>query len=707
MSSEEFNENKSPLNLVAYPARDFNTNFDFLQRRMKEKFAGTFNDFVRSSEGIMLVHLFSYGLAQLNWYLARQASDTFLDTSRTDDAVARHASQLGYKVRGAAASSGDLTLTFDATSVDAIIPKGFKFSGPRSLVLEATAEVFVGAGSTSATVSVTEGVSSQLTFTSDGLENQVFRLTGASDGSFVAYQNVQVSVNGFPWTESPFLTFDKTDQFEVDYTSDPPVVRTGDGSAGNIPADGVEVFVQYRRVSGSAGSIQESGPDELITASDTFLVDGAAVPVVVSAPDGIVGGSDPESRISVKKNAAGYFGSRGVAITTTDYQSLVNSFADATFGAVSQGYAAVVRESGNDSTTTTLTDSIVQSIALLDNSASSAQVAVDTSQTAIDADTVAVTDASAAATTSNTAISESSTAVLGEAQSLNSQGNIVEGNVASIEDIIVSLDAAIDASSATPVDKDLMKGQTKRISDLLSGTNGISNAASVVKASSGTLTAESDSITTETTSITASLAAIDTGLASVGTQVGLIDTETSELASSTTATRTSIDADVNSLLLHLSELFDESCRSNVVNVPILSTNSDGFYTGPSSGLIAAVQSYLDGIKELTQQVVVVSGASALIPAVISVKVGLESSLVESDVIAAVGAAVDLALKGRAFNSPLKLSELYDIVDATNGVTFSNIEITGPTDRLDSDGNLVPLELEIVTKGSVTIMKAAS
>jgi len=436
-------------------------------------------------------------------------------------------------------------------------------------------------------------------------------------------------------------------------------------------------------------------------------VDGAAVPVVVSAPDGIVGGSDPESRISVKKNAAGYFGSRGVAITTTDYQSLVNSFADATFGAVSQGYAAVVRESGNDSTTTTLTDSIVQSIALLDNSASSAQVAVDTSQTAIDADTVAVTDASAAATTSNTAISESSTAVLGEAQSLNSQGNIVEGNVASIEDIIVSLDAAIDASSATPVDKDLMKGQTKRISDLLSGTNGISNAASVVKASSGTLTAESDSITTETTSITASLAAIDTGLASVGTQVGLIDTETSELASSTTATRTSIDADVNSLLLHLSELFDESCRSNVVNVPILSTNSDGFYTGPSSGLIAAVQSYLDGIKELTQQVVVVSGASALIPAVISVKVGLESSLVESDVIAAVGAAVDLALKGRAFNSPLKLSELYDIVDATNGVTFSNIEITGPTDRLDSDGNLVPLELEIVTKGSVTIMKAAS
>ena len=706
MASEEFKENKSPLNLVAYPARDFNTNFDFMQRRLREKFGDVYNDLVRSSEGIMLVHLFSYGLAQLNWYLARQASDTFLDTARTDSAVARHASQLGYKVRGGSASSGDLVLTFDATAVDASIQKGFRFSGPRGLTLEATAEVFVPAGSTTATVSVTEGASRQLTFTSDGQENQVFRLTGASDSLFVAYENVQVKVNGAPWTEQRFLTFDQTDQFEVDYTANPPVVRTGDGVAGNIPAATVEVVIEYRLVSGSAGSIQESGPDELITASDTFLVDGSAVPVVVTAPNGVNGGSNPESRVSVKKNAAGYFGSRGVAITATDYTSLVNAFSDPTFGAVSQGYAAVVRNTGIDAATTSLTTSIAQSISSLDGSAMTAQSDVDSSQAAIDTAVASAGTASADATAENTAISESATVVLGEAQSLNTQGNIIESNVASIEDVIVSLNASIDGSAATPAEKDVLKGFTARIEDLATGTNGIALAASTVKASAGTLTAESDSITGSTGAITVSLASVSSELAVVTTQVASIDTSTSQLSSSTSASRASIDSDINALIAHLDQLFDDSCRSNVVNVPILTKNGEGFYTGPSSGLIAATQAYLDGIKEVTQQVIVVSGASALLAAEITIKVGITSALVEAEVIAAVEAGIDVILKDRAFNSPLKLSDLYDIVDATNGVTFSNIDISGPSDRLDSDGNLVPLELEIVTKGTVTVTRVA-
>lgn len=706
MASEEFNENKSPLNLVAYPARDFNTNFDFVQRRLREMYGTVYNDFVRSSEGIMLVHLFSYGFAQLNWYLARQASDTYLSTARTNSAVAKIAGQLGYKVRGASASSGDLTLTFAATAVDANIPQGFKFAGPRGLTLEATANVFVPAGSTTATVNVTEGIAKERSFTSDGSVNQEFVLTGANDTTFVAFGNVRLFVNGAEWTENDFLTFDQTDQFEVDYTVAPPVVRTGDGFAGNIPASGVEVVARYRLVSGELGSIQQSGADELITATDPFLVDGTAVPVVTTAPNGVNGGSNPESLVSVKRSAAGYFGARGVTVTVEDYKSLVNAFTDPTFGAVAQGYAAVVRETGNDFETTARTNSIVSSSGTLSGDLAAKQIAVDGLQATA---TTGATDANTAAAdveTANTAIAASGTVVSGEAASVNNQGAIIEANIARIESLIVDLTALIDTSAATAVQKDGMKGVVNQIEDLLTGTNSISLATSSVKASAGTLTSEAQSISSQSTAITTALASLSTALTSVTTSVASIGVEVADISSLAAASDTSINTDVTALLLHLGVLFDDGCRSNVVNVPILTKNSDGFYTGPSSGLIAAVQTYLDGIKEVTQQVNVVSGAPALIPAEIQVKVGLESSLVESDVFAAIEAAIDVILKDRAFNVPLKLSDIYDIVDVTSGVTFSNILITGPTDRLDPDGNLVPGELEIVTKGSITVSKAA-
>ena len=81
-----------------------------------------------------------------------------------------------------------------------------------------------------------------------------------------------------------------------------------------------------------------------------------------------------------------------------------------------------------------------------------------------------------------------------------------------------------------------------------------------------------------------------------------------------------------------------------------------------------------------------------------------SGEVESEVLANIVFGFESLLKGRKFAVPLYLSDLYAITDQIAGIDHINIEITGPANRLDSLGNLVPEQLEIITKGTLNITK---
>ena len=75
--------------------------------------------------------------------------------------------------------------------------------------------------------------------------------------------------------------------------------------------------------------------------------------------------------------------------------------------------------------------------------------------------------------------------------------------------------------------------------------------------------------------------------------------------------------------------------------------------------------------------------------------------------------IDDVLKNREFNQPLRLSSpdtgdgLYDLTNPIDGIDYVNIEITGPVGKLDTEGNLIPAELEVITKGTVTIEKVTT
>lgn len=337
------------LNRVRYAGLDFDTHFDDLRARLQVEFAEDFNDFALSSLGIMLLDLVAYGLDSLSFYLDRRASDAYLVTARTRKGVTRLADQLGYKIGASVASSVDLTVAIEtAVAFDVTVPKGFQFNGPNDLIFETAQAVTYAAGSgptDSKVIPCYQGVTVTENFVSDGSTNQVFQLRRVPDQNFVVQGTVGVTVNAADWSESDFITFDKTDQFSVGYGDDPVTLNFGDGIAGNIPGAGAAITVTYVASRGKAGQVVAGS----ITEATTQLVANFTnIPLTVTQEEASVGGDDTEALSKVKRLAGKVFKSRKVAVTADDYRALAGAFADPLYGRVASAQAISARSAADD-----------------------------------------------------------------------------------------------------------------------------------------------------------------------------------------------------------------------------------------------------------------------------------------------------------------------------------------------------------------------
>lgn len=339
------------LNRVRYGGLDFDTHFDDLRARTQVQFAEDFNDFVLSSLGIMLMDIVAYGLDSLSFYLDRRATDSYIDTARTRKAVARLSRQLGYKMGAAVSSSVDVEVAIQNPTGYAFsvpVPKGFQFKGPENLIFE-TAELttfdpFSGPNDIK-TIPCYEGETVTENFVSTGAANQFFELRRVPADKFVVQGAVQVVVNGADWTESDFLSFDKTNQFEVGYNDDPPTVRFGDGVAGNIPDAGAPIVVIYVAARGKAGQIANGTITDVV---NPLVVSFTTIALNVTNPLAPEGGDDPEAIAKVKVLAGKVFKSRQVAVTRSDYQALSGAFADPLYGRVAAAQAISSRSAAQD-----------------------------------------------------------------------------------------------------------------------------------------------------------------------------------------------------------------------------------------------------------------------------------------------------------------------------------------------------------------------
>ena len=687
----QYLQNLGPLNQLQYATKDFPSYFDALLRRLREQYGAEYNDFGSSSTGMLLTHITAYGLAQLSWYLDRSVNDCYLETARTLSTVTKLARQIGYKPTPATASTADLLLTFAATAAPSTIAAGFRFQGPSNLTYSATAAVIVPSGSTTAVVNVTEGVQQVLNFTGTGDANQTYNLTGVNTGQYVADTSVRVFVDGLEWTENDFITFDATNQFDVSYTTTPPTVTFGDGFAGNIPALGSTIQIRYRIINGAAGNVKAG---TITTATDTFIVAGNPVTLTVNNAQGSSGGAEPESVQRIKLNAPRYYLSRGAAITQGDYIALTQAFADPTYGSVSVAYADVIRDAGLDATTQAILQSLSLSIdtfntafALQQANLTAAFATINTANTALAAEFAVIAALNADIATSNTTLQSYLALGTNNAATTTGLANLIVSNAASaIADIAAG--SYTQASTTVGVISSLA-------TDILNSNGIVSGVFTVLK---GELQTQAELIASEAASIATAQATSTT----ITTATATGATSVAAIAAAGAALEAEVDAETAALSAHLAGLFSSDCKANLVNVPILVTDSTGFYTGPSSGLINAVQGYLDGIKDVTHEVRVVSGSPLLLAANINAFVSIGFGFVVSEVLSNIEFGFDDLLRARDFAAPLYLSDLYAIANNVAGVSSITIEITGPTSRLDAYGNLVPQALEIITKGTVNI-----
>ena len=718
------------LTRVRYAGFDFDTHEDELLARLQIKFASAYNDFSVSSLGIMLVDIFSYGLDTLSFYLDRRATDNFLVTSRTVSSATRLARQLGYKPGPASAGSVDLDMSLVTTYAFAVpIPFGFQFKGPAGLIFEIQEEVTFSAGDTSTkSVTASEGETLTQLFFSDGVDNQVFDISNVPDGKFIVgrgtsgQSRVVVTVGGSEWSEEEFLQFGETEQYEIGYTENPPTIRFGDSIAGKIPDQGAEIKITYFASSGVNGG---ATADTISQAVNPLVVNFETIGLNVSNPVGSSGGSNPEALSSIKANAPSVFKSRGVNVTLEDYEARSQSFVDPVFGAIAVARAINVRGSSSDAfLSSTLAGILAESASF-----------VPTTSTAVDSievDSVAIAASVVDAQSDDDALaldrSEIDTAE--DAARVGNEGNRTAAGVISATSGAMSTDistavadlstllsdiTAIPGGGADDLTTPTKDALLALIGDIDLSINTLVGRNSEVVSQAATVLSNVTTVTTELDTVDANAVTAEVRRSAIRADVDAIEASNTSLAATAATLETdviAVDNDISELVedvdVHVDSFLSNECKANLIEVPVLAFDSEGFYVIPTNGLQKSLQLFLDGSKEVTQVIKVTGATNQLVAADIEVLVGILTGYNEATVRSQVEAEILDVLRGRSFDADLRLSELYAPIAPEegdieiDGVEYVNIHIVGPSGRIDADGNLPVGEFEVVTRGVITV-----
>lgn len=714
---------KNDLTRSLYTGVDYQTALDDLRNRLAVEFREQFNDFSVSDMAFLLLDSIAYAQDTISFYQDQRATENYLSLAQTRNGIARVARTLGYKPQAAVPASVDLSLNLNQVYAFPItIPENFTFTGEDGLIFTVAQSVTIPASSPITdvfSIPVYQGQRFTDTFASDGLPNQVVRLARTPDDQFLS--EVRVVVNGSSWEEVEFLTFESTNQYEVDYYSSPPSVRFGNSVRGNIPPTGATIQVQYIVTSGQAGNLTEN---RITVGVNPLVVSFQNILYTVTNLESCIGGSNPETFESIRANAPKVFNTRNVAVTRSDYETLAGRFASPLFGRVAVAQALNTRGA--------LTDVYLQT------QLSDIDTEVSTTKTAINAQTTlgiaslatADTQVDTVDTLSDSIIANNDTAV-GALTSARTAVRTAKDNTLEVSNDLSVINSYVSVTGTlrTLVDGIAVAGS----SQLTSGDKTtILSYLDTILAQNSAATALSSSIETGLETAASQISGAISELEEVGTTAAIAGSlvESIQTAATTTISAiaaadanfdtidttiasalTDIDQYTDNISDHFTEVYSNDCKANLVTVPILAYNADGFYAAPSNSLVDATQTYLEGIKDVTHTVKVVSGELYLVPAVITIRLGVINTFNQSVLSATVAQLVDGILKNRKFGQSLYLSDLIEPITDVTGIGFVNVTINGYLDtdnvtvlssKNDINGNLIAENQDIITKGTVTI-----
>lgn len=279
-----------------------------------------------------LLDVLAYNTQQNGYMLNMVFNEGFLDTAETFDALVSHAKELNYTPRSATSASitANVTITPVANTPSfIIIPANTVFNATASnaALNFRTVDPYIAypANSDLNTYTVSnviayEGTSITEVYTIDWSDlTQEFTINNANADT--SSLRVTIQNNGANTTyvrATSLLDYDENSLiFFVESTFDQKYkVLFGDNVIGKKPENGSTLYINYRIPKG----IQGNGVSRLTSGS----IDGHAN-VVVSVVSTSAGGAARETMDSIKYYAPRYFQARDRAVTTSDYETLLQS----------------------------------------------------------------------------------------------------------------------------------------------------------------------------------------------------------------------------------------------------------------------------------------------------------------------------------------------------------------------------------------------
>lgn len=337
---------------------------DRLLKFIKERFGpegslipNTFNDFVESDLGIMLIECQAFIADMLSFKIDQIANEIYTDTVTEIENIFRIAKSQGFQPQPpiAARSFWNGTIISPLTTELRIAtPVRIEYVAQnRTVFLELFQtdsqnnplfgeDIVFPIGTTRiSNVIGLEGRTTTDQFTGTGESYQSYLLNNLP----VIFDSIQVDVDGTQWTRVDFFTDSQPrKEYRVEFTSDyNAYVIFGNNTAGLSPSNGSIIAVTYRIGGGTIGNVVVG----TIEHQRVVSVPGFLTSVVVNFVNYTTGefGYDGDTLEDVRRKLPAYQRTQNRAVSGEDYKTLSDQFATPYFGQVGKS-TAVLRNYG-------------------------------------------------------------------------------------------------------------------------------------------------------------------------------------------------------------------------------------------------------------------------------------------------------------------------------------------------------------------------
>lgn len=273
----------------------------------------------------LLLHILTYYLILDIKFFNKMFLDSVPVLSGSERVLYEYSNLIGYTIENCKSSSGFVDFYLDDVNNfdDIIIPYGVEVS-MRNIVFTVMGDYKISVGEEGVRCFVVQGRLKSINFISGGSANQIFRIYGRTDLSYI-----KVYVGDEEWGYVDDLLFSgKTDKnYNVKVFNDYFVIMFGNGVNGKIPLKDEVIRVEYIESLGESGNVYVVGGVNNIVSKIYYKnldIDGGLIEVKnlkVKNDDIIIGGRGKKELREIRNDIRRYITTNPYLWTKDDYRN--------------------------------------------------------------------------------------------------------------------------------------------------------------------------------------------------------------------------------------------------------------------------------------------------------------------------------------------------------------------------------------------------